>query len=105
MSYIDFKTRFCEVDFINPFILAASPPSDSREMTARCFEAGWAGAVLKTVSPVGNRTPLRYPMMSSLGPGPNMVGLHNIDLISDKLFDEWMSDVSWLKQRFPEQHA
>lgn len=103
MSDVDLSINFCGVKFLNPFLLAASPPSDSREMTARAFEAGWAGAVLKTVSPIGNKTPLRYPMMSSLASGLNMVGLHNIDLLSDKLAEEWMEDVIWLKRRFPEK--
>jgi len=102
MNRIDLPVKFCGIDFINPFLLAASPPSDSREMTARSFDAGWAGAVLKTVSPIGNKTPLRYPMMSSLNPGGNMIGLHNIDLYSDKLYEEWMADIAWLKQRFPD---
>jgi dihydropyrimidine dehydrogenase (NAD+) subunit PreA len=34
-----------------------------------------------------------------------MVGLHNIDLISDKMADEWCEDIRWLKQRFPERRV
>lgn len=105
MRRVNLGIKFAGVDFINPFMIAASPITDSREITARAFEAGWAGAVLKTVSPVGNPIPLVFPMMSSLEPGANMAALHNIDLLSNKLADEWMEDVVWLKQRFPQHRV
>jgi dihydropyrimidine dehydrogenase (NAD+) subunit PreA len=105
MKKTDLSVQFAGVRFTNPFMIAASPPTDSREMTARAFEAGWAGAVLKTVSPVGNPIPLVYPMMAGLEPGANLTALHNIDLLSDKLADEWMEDVTWLKKRFPDHRV
>lgn len=105
MKNIDLSVQIAGVNFINPFMIAACPSTNSREMTARAFEAGWAGAVLKTVSPVGNPIPLVYPMMASLEPGADMLALHNIDLLSDKLADEWMEDVAWLKKRFPQQRV
>lgn len=105
MKTRDLSAQFAGVNFLNPFMIAASPATNSREKTARAFEAGWAGAVLKTVSPVGNPVPLVYPMMSSLEPGPNMTALHNIDLLSDKLAGEWMEDVAWLKKRFPDHRV
>ena len=102
---IDLSVEFAGVRFKNPFIIAASPPTDSRVMIARAFEAGWAGVVIKTVSPVGNYSPLVFPMMAGLQPGSNMAALGNIDLLSDKLADEWMADVAWLKQRFPDHRV
>ena len=41
--------EFCGVTFPNPFVLAAAPPTDSAEMIARGFDAGWGGAVVKTL--------------------------------------------------------
>ncbi|NPV56177.1 MAG: NAD-dependent dihydropyrimidine dehydrogenase subunit PreA [Anaerolineae bacterium] len=105
MTKPDLNIDFAGVQFINPFIIAASPPTDSREMIARAFEAGWAGVVIKTVSPVGNYSPLVFPMMAGWQPGANLTALHNIDLLSDKLADEWMEDVAWLKRRFPQQRV
>lgn len=105
MNKIDLSVQFAGVNFLNPFMIAASPSTDSREKIARAFESGWAGVVIKTVSPVGNPVPLVFPMMSSLEPGSNMTALHNIDLLSDKLADEWMEDVAWLKERFPEHRV
>ncbi len=41
--------------FMNPYMLAASPSTDNRDMIARGFDAGWAGAVLKTTSVESDR--------------------------------------------------
>jgi len=105
MKTINLETEFCGVKFLNPFILAASPSTDSREMVARGFNAGWAGAVLKTTSVESDVVEIAYPIMSSLYPGYQMVGLHNIDLISDKRIDQIASNVVWLKERFPEHRV
>lgn len=93
---------FCGVPFINPFILAAAPSTDDREMIARGFDAGWAGAVLKTTTLETEEVSIAYPIMSSINPGPNMVGLHNIDLVSERYIHEIAEDILWLKQRFPQ---
>ena len=45
--------EFCGMKLINPFLLAASPCTDDEDMVRRAFEAGWAGAVLKTTSVPG----------------------------------------------------
>ena len=96
------NVNLCGVPFGNPFVLAASPSTDNREMIARGIEAGWAGAVFKTTSVASEEVSIAYPIMSSLGPGAKMVGLQNIDLISERHIDEITDDVRWLKQRFPE---
>jgi dihydropyrimidine dehydrogenase (NAD+) subunit PreA len=96
---------FCGVPFINPFILAAAPSTDDREMIARGFDAGWAGAVLKTTTLETEEVSIAYPIMSSINPGPNMVGLHNIDLVSERYIHEIAEDILWLKQRFPQQRV
>ena len=99
------KTDFCGVPFHNPFILASSPPTDEREMTARGFEAGWAGAVLKTTYVKDFEMSLVYPLIWSMNPGPGMIGMHNIDVLSVKPIDEIAEDIFWLKQRFPEHRV
>ena len=35
----------------NPFWLASAPPTNTGEMIARAFDAGWGGAVWKTIGP------------------------------------------------------
>ncbi|HZW03233.1 MAG TPA: NAD-dependent dihydropyrimidine dehydrogenase subunit PreA [Anaerolineaceae bacterium] len=102
---VDLGVDFCGLRFRNPFILAAAPSTDDREMVARGFEAGWAGAVLKTTALESEEVSIAYPIMAALKPGPGMVGLHNIDLISERHIDRIVADIAWLKARFPEHRV
>lgn len=98
------KTTLCGVEFENPFVLAAAPPTDELDMLRRGLEAGWAGAVLKTTSVVGTPINLKYPMISMVRDHPDsLVGMGNIDLISKYHVDEVASRVEKLKQEFPEK--
>lgn len=99
----DLKVVFCGVPFHNPFILAASPSTDNREMTVRGLEAGWAGAVLKTTSLESEEVSITHPIMSGIRPGPGLVGLQNTDLLSERHIHEVAEDISWLKKRLPEK--
>jgi dihydropyrimidine dehydrogenase (NAD+) subunit PreA len=100
---VDLHTNFCGIFFENPFILAASPATDNREMTARGLEAGWSGAVLKTTSLESEEVSITYPIMAGIRSGQNLVGLQNTDLLSEKHIHEVAEDITWLKLRFPEK--
>ena len=39
------------INFENPFILSSAPPTAKIESIDKAFELGWAGAVLKTITP------------------------------------------------------
>ena len=39
----DISTTFCGIKFVNPFVIAASPSSDSLEKVACAFLEGWGG--------------------------------------------------------------
>lgn len=43
------STKYLGKRFENPFVLASGPPTASLEMISRAFDAGWAGAVIKTL--------------------------------------------------------
>ena len=49
-------TTFTGLKFINPFILASAPPTESKRKIIKAFEAGWGGVVTKTIGlhPVEN---------------------------------------------------
>ena len=47
---VDLSIDFCGVKFKNPFLLSSSPVSNSAEMVARSFDAGWSGVVFKTLN-------------------------------------------------------
>lgn len=99
----DLSIEFCGKRFINPFTIAASPPSDSRERVERAFQAGWGGAVFKTTSVSAEAVRLAYPMMGGLSyqEKPH-AAFYNIDLISERHIDEICADVRYLKERYPE---
>ena len=95
---------FCGVRFPNPFVLAAAPPTDSAEMIARGFDAGWGGAVVKTLGLEQVEVNLVSPMMAGLKyEDKNLIGLENIDLISDRDIREVLPEVRDLKNRYPDQ--
>ena len=101
---VDLSLEFCGVKFPNPFTLAAAPTTDSAEMVARAFEAGWGGAILKTTSVETEEVSLVYPMMSGIDlEDKKLMGLQNIDLISERHIDEVEKDVKALKKEFPDK--
>ena len=103
-SDVSLGVDFCGVHFENPFVLAAAPPSDDLEMVRRAFQAGWAGAVLKTTSVEGTPVPLKYPMMAAMDVGAGkVVGLGNIDLISEHHIDVVEERIRQLKEEFPDR--
>lgn len=101
---VDLAVSFCGLTFEHPFILSAAPPTDDLDMVRRAFEAGWAGAVLKTTSVEGTPVPLKYPMMSSQDLGPlRVASLGNIDLISEHHIDVVERRIEALKRDFPDR--
>ncbi len=71
-------------------------------MVADAFKSGWAGAVLKTTSVEGTEVDLAYPMMSGLDLGNDrLMGMGNIDLISEHHVDVVEKRISELKKNFP----
>ena len=95
---VDLAVDFCGVRFVNPFVLASSPCTASADMVARAFEHGWAGAALRTTSTAATEVNMAYPIMSSLNRDGRMIGLHNIDLISERPIEMMAEDVRQLKR-------
>jgi dihydroorotate dehydrogenase len=54
---MDLAVTYLGKKFDSPFVLASGPPTANADMIARAFEAGWAGAVIKTII----REPVRNP--------------------------------------------
>ncbi len=100
----DLSIDFCGKHFVNPFTIAASPPSDTRERVERAFEAGWGGAVLKTTSVASEPVDLVYPMMGGLSyQEKRHAAFYNIDLISERHIDEICEDIRYLKAKYPDR--
>jgi len=93
--------NFAGVKSPNPFWLASGPPTNTGEQVRRAFDMGWGGAVWKTIGqPIVN-------VSSRLGgldeANRRMVGLSNIELISDRPIDTNFEEIADVKKRFPDR--
>src|SRR5579862_926554 len=86
----------------NPFWLASGPPANCGDQVMRAFDAGWGGAVWKTLGePIVNVTS-RYSSVD--WNRQRMMGLNNIELITDRPLDVNLREISEVKKRYP-KHA
>lgn len=94
------QTTYLGVPFENPFILASAPPTASGDMIRRGFEAGWGGAVVKTIccDPVSNLAN-RFAAVRS---GGRITGFENLELLSERTPDDWFRDIRAIKADFPD---
>ena len=86
----------------NPFWLASAPPANSGLQVQRAFEAGWGGAVWKTLG-----TPIQN-VSSRFGGhtirGVQGAGFNNIELITDRSLETNFREIAETKRLFP-KHA
>ena len=96
---MDISVNFLGVRFENPFVLASAPPTANAEMIARAFEAGWAGAVIKTLirEPVKNL----HNRFAVNKIGKNIIAFENIELLSERTPEVWAQDIRELKKNYP----
>ncbi len=98
----DLSTNFAGIRSPNPFWLASAPPTNSGYQVMKAFDAGWGGAVWKTLGvPVVN--------VSSRYGGVNyrdtrMMGFNNIELITDRPLKDNLREIEEVKKHFP-NHA
>ncbi|MFQ5425365.1 MAG: NAD-dependent dihydropyrimidine dehydrogenase subunit PreA [Phycisphaerae bacterium] len=99
----DLSIEFCGVKAPNPFWLASAPPTNSAYQIRRAFEAGWGGAVWKTLNhePIVNVSS-RYGAVDY--DGRKVMGLNNIELITDRTLEVNLAEIRQIKREFP-HHA
>jgi dihydropyrimidine dehydrogenase (NAD+) subunit PreA len=98
----DLTTNFAGIRCPNPFWLASGPPTNSGDQVMRAFDAGWGGAVWKTIGePIVNTTS-RYSSVD--WNNLRMMGLNNIELISDRSIEVNLREIGEVKKRYP-KHA
>jgi dihydropyrimidine dehydrogenase (NAD+) subunit PreA len=86
----------------NPFWLASAPPTNCGEQIMRAFDAGWGGAVWKTIGEPIVNVSSRYSSVD--WNGQRMMGLNNIELITDRPLDVNLREIAEVKKRYP-KHA
>ena len=92
--------------FPNPFCLSSSPVSNSAEMCARAFDAGWGGVYYKTL---GIETKFKV-----YHPSPRLnavhyegakaaVGIQNVEQITDRPLVDNLADITSLRKKYPDR--
>jgi dihydropyrimidine dehydrogenase (NAD+) subunit PreA len=99
----DLSIEFCGVRAPNPFWLASGPPTNSEYQIRRAFDAGWGGAVWKTIAhePIVNVSS-RYGGIDY--DGRKVMGFNNIELISDRTLEVNLKEITRVKKAYP-RHA
>ena len=96
----DLSINFCGVRSPNPFWLASGPPTNTGYQVMKAFDAGWGGAVWKTIGEPIINTASRYGSIDYKH--ERMIGLNNIELISDRSIETNFREISDTKKRFPD---
>jgi dihydropyrimidine dehydrogenase (NAD+) subunit PreA len=98
----DLTTNFAGIRCPNPFWLASGPPTNTGEQIMRAFDAGWGGAVWKTIGEPIVNVSSRYSSVD--WNGQRMMGLNNIELITDRSLETNLREIAEVKKRYP-HHA
>ena len=99
----DLSIRFAgKIHSPNPFWLASGPPANCGDQVRRAFDAGWGGAVWKTIGEPIVNVSSRYSSVD--WNGQRMMGLNNIELISDRPIESNLREIAEVKKNYP-KHA
>src|ERR1700739_645085 len=95
----DLSVKFAGITSPNPFWLASGPPTNTAGQVMRAFDAGWGGAVWKTIGEPIVNTSSRYGGIDLNG--AKLMGFNNIELISDRPIDANFREIYEVKKRYP----
>ena len=98
----DLTSNTCGIVSPNPFWLASAPPTNSGRQIMRAFEAGWGGAVWKTLGQPIQNVSSRFGGIQ--WKGNRGVGFNNIELITDRSLEANFKEMAEVKRNFP-NHA
>jgi dihydropyrimidine dehydrogenase (NAD+) subunit PreA len=100
----DLSCKFLGISSPNPFWLASAPPTDKAYNVNRAFEAGWGGAVWKTLGedpPIVNVSGPRYSAFHSND--RRVIGFNNIELITDRPLAVNLKEMRQIKKDWPDR--
>lgn len=95
---VDLKTDFFGFTLINPFLLSAAPHTDGFDQVKAAYEAGWAGAVLKTAF---DDLPIHIPGAYMYAFNEETYG--NCDNVSGHTLNRVCAEISRLKKMYPDR--
>lgn len=97
----DLSTTFAGIRSPNPFWLASAPPSNSGAQVHKAFEAGWGGAVWKTIGAPVLNVSNRYGAWHFAG--QKMLAINNVELISDRPLETNLREIAEVKRAWPDR--
>jgi len=100
----DLRNDFVGIKSPNPFWLASAPPTDKEYNVVRAFKAGWGGVVWKTLGfdpHIVNVNGPRYGVV--YGADRRVLGLNNIELITDRPLDVNLREIKQVKRDWPDR--
>ena len=95
----DLSTNTGGIQSPNPFWLASAPPANSGLQIQRAFEAGWGGAVWKTLGVPIQNVSSRFAGHTIRG--VQAAGFSNIELITDRPLETNLREIAETKRLFP----
>lgn len=95
----DISVDFCGLKSLNPFWLASAPPTNTGTQIMRAFDHGWAGAVWKTLGTPITNVSSRFGGLAHNG--QRLMGLNNIELITDRPLEVNFREIAEVKKRYP----
>jgi len=97
----DLSIDFAGIQSPNPFWLASAPPSNSGLQVHRAFEAGWGGAVWKTIGAPVLNVSNRYGAWHY--GSQRMLAINNVELISDRPIHVNLREIADVKHHWPDR--
>jgi dihydropyrimidine dehydrogenase (NAD+) subunit PreA len=97
----DLKINFAGIQSPNPFWLASAPPTNSGAQVQKAFEAGWGGAVWKTIGAPVLNVSNRYGAWHY--GRQRMLAINNVELISDRPLEVNLREIAEVKRNWPDR--
>jgi dihydropyrimidine dehydrogenase (NAD+) subunit PreA len=97
----DLSINFAGIKSPNPFWLASAPPTNSGAQIHRAFEAGWGGAVWKTIGAPVLNVSNRYGAWRY--GNEKMLAINNVELISDRPIEVNLREIAEVKRAWPDR--
>ena len=98
------SSNFVGIKSPNPFWLASAPPTDKEYNVRRAFDAGWGGVVWKTLGLDPHIVNVNGPRYGAIwGADRRLLGLNNIELITDRPLDINLKEIKNVKRDYPDR--
>jgi dihydropyrimidine dehydrogenase (NAD+) subunit PreA len=101
---VDLSSTFAGIKSPNPFWVASGPTADREVNVVRAFKAGWGGVVWKTLGEDPHIVNVNGPRYGAILSGDRrLIGLNNIELITDRPLDINLREIKQVKRDWPDR--